>query len=74
MVDGVDNFDDEKGVLADGIVVLQGDHDVFLGAVVSYFAQAICGTLYVWRGIGRRRYVWTDAWGADFDGNVDPGF
>src|SRR6202040_1814826 len=74
VVDGVDNFDDEKGVLADGIVVLQGDHDVFLGGVVSYFAKAVRGALYVWRGIGRSRYVRTDAWGADFDGDVDPLF
>lgn len=74
VVHGVDDFDDEKGVLADGIVVLQGDHDVFLGGVVRYFAKAVCGALHVWRGIRRRRYVRTDAWGADFDGYVDPLF
>jgi hypothetical protein len=74
IVDGVDDLDDEKGLFADGIVVLQGNHDIFPGGIIGYFPKAFRGALYIRCGIGRHRDMRTNAWGAHLYGHVYPLF
>lgn len=74
MIDGVDDVDDEEGVFTDGIVVFQGDHDVFLRGIGGDLAQAGGGALYIGGRVAGAGDVRTNAWGSDDDGYVDPLF
>jgi hypothetical protein len=74
VIDGVDDFDDEEGVFAEGIVVFQGDHNVFLCSVSGHFAKAAGGALDIGGGVAGAGDVRTNAWGSDDNGYVHPLF
>jgi len=74
IVDSVDDFDDEEGVFADGVVVFQGDYDIFLRGVSGDFAKAGGGSFDIGGGVFCAGYVSADAWGVERDGHIDPLF
>ena len=74
MVDLLDHFHHEERILADQIVILQIDDDIFPRSVLDHFPQAFRRALHTWHRVGWSVNVRTDAGGSDLDGYVYPLF
>src|SRR3984893_13372330 len=74
MVDLLDHFHHDERILADQIVILQIDDDIFPRTVLGHFPQAFRRALHTWHGVGWSVNVRTDGGGSDLDGYVHPLF